>query len=124
MNEHLQLPIHVQDSLKECGWGVQEGRLKGNIFTTEHWVNGFTPEGGEPYIEFRIRAITAISDAIADHIPTLIVAHGGLFWAMMDVLGYRHRRIMNCIPIAFRPRQEPAHLWQVISLDPTYEIEL
>ncbi len=87
-------------------------------------MNGFTPEGGEPYIEFHARTIQAISEAIADGVPTLIVAHGGLFWAMMDVLGYSHRRLMNCIPTAFQPPQASNQHWQVISLDPTYTIEV
>ncbi len=124
INEHLKLPIETFDDLKECGWGVQEGRLKGSKFTTESWVDGFTPEGGEPYIDFRKRAIQAISDVTKDSAPTLIVAHGGLFWAMMDVLKYRHRRLMNAVPVAFHSPKSAHESWQVISLDPFYEIEI
>lgn len=123
INETLGLPMISQDDLKECCWGIKEGSLRPNAMTIEEWVMGYTVKGAEAYVDFRIRVVKAIAKAIDHNDLTLVVAHGGSFRALMDVLNYNHRRIDNCIPVAFDPPTSQNDAWHVHSLDPHYKIK-
>ena len=123
LNNVLKLPMVSQDDLMECHWGEQEGCLREGHMTTEEWVAGKTVAGAESYINFRTRVLAAIARAINNDDLTLIVAHGGLFWALMDIMGCDHHRIDNCIPVSFNPPSSSKNTWQIYSLNPDYEIQ-
>jgi len=73
--------IEVIDELKECSWGEREGDVKGEWF--ERWKRGLEqPPGSEPYDTFLDRALNAINKALSYPGPILIVAHGGIYWAV------------------------------------------
>jgi len=73
--------VSVLEDLIECSWGVREGETKGGWF--EKWKRGIeTPDGAEPYEEFLSRAVRAINQALDKPGPVLIVAHGGIYWAV------------------------------------------
>ena len=73
--------ITILDDLMECSWGVCEGERKGVWF--EEWKRGIsTPKHAEPYETFLSRAVGAINQALDNPGPVLIVAHGGIYWAI------------------------------------------
>ena len=73
--------VSVLDELIECSWGVREGETKGAWF--ENWKTGSeTPDGAEAYGAFLDRAVRAINTALLNPGPVLIVAHGGIYWAV------------------------------------------
>ncbi len=103
VNEGLNLPLHVIDDLKECGFGVREGE------TTHDWfrdwrAGGVCPDGAEPYEDFKARALRGLNAALAHPGPVLIVAHGGVYWAIQEYGRLGHdQRIPNGIPIRHEP---------------------
>lgn len=73
--------IEILDELIECSWGEREGERRGVWY--EAWKRGLeTPPGAEPYDEFIERARGAINRALGFPGPVLIVAHGGVYWAV------------------------------------------
>ncbi|GAB5456779.1 MAG: hypothetical protein Hens2KO_30080 [Henriciella sp.] len=73
--------IEVIDELMECSWGDREGERKGVWY--EAWKRGLEiPPGAEPYDQFIDRALSAINQALTHPGPVLIVAHGGIYWAV------------------------------------------
>lgn len=74
-------PVTVLDNLAECCWGDREGDERGVWF--EQWKRGIdTPRGAERYEQFIERATQAINEALTHPGPVLIVAHGGIYWAV------------------------------------------
>lgn len=73
--------IKIIDELIECSWGEREGDVKAAWF--ENWKKGIeVPKGAETYPEFLDRALGAINKALSNPGPVLIVAHGGIYWAV------------------------------------------
>jgi probable phosphoglycerate mutase len=111
----LSLPVVVVDDLKEANWGPFEGRRKGAWF--EHWKEGESLEGAEPYDAFLQRALRGINSALEEQAPVLIVAHGGTYWAVE-----RHTRtsldddIQNCLPVLHLPPTQGRKAWSIKAL--------
>ena len=62
VGRQVGLPIELEESLREVAFGVQEGQPMGEWF--DDWVAGtFTPEGAEPFMELRARAVAAVNGA-------------------------------------------------------------
>lgn len=102
--------VSIVDDLIECSWGVREGERKGVWF--EEWKRGLSvPEGAEPYDAFLSRAVRAINQALEKPGPVLIVAHGGIYWAIQH---YAIRDMENDLANATIIRHIPpseAHPW-------------
>jgi probable phosphoglycerate mutase len=82
----LDLPIEIDDDLREVSFGEKEGHPMLPWFPD--WVAGhFTPAGAESFAELRVRAVTAINRALERPAPVLVVAHGGLFRAVRADMG-------------------------------------
>jgi probable phosphoglycerate mutase len=111
----LSLPVQVIDELKEACWGGFEGAVKGEWYTD--WLDGRSGNGAEPYGEFIQRATRGINAALANDGPVLIVAHGGVYWAIEH--GTRIRNggdAANC-GVLFHESPSPATPdWQVTQL--------
>lgn len=97
------LPVAVDDGLRECAFGKQEGQEMGTWF--HDWVaERFVPEGGEPFAALRIRAAAAINRATALPAPVLVVAHGALFRALRAEMGMEADvRTPNATPVFIEP---------------------
>jgi probable phosphoglycerate mutase len=82
----LDLPVHLDEGLREVSFGVKEGQPMADWFAT--WVDGdFTPDGAESFADLRLRAKAAINRALANPAPVLVVAHGALFRALRAEMG-------------------------------------
>jgi uncharacterized phosphatase len=56
----------------------------------------------EPVFSFMQRVRTGINEALAKEGPVLIVAHGGIHWAMCCFMQVEHNWIIdNCVPVHF-----------------------
>jgi probable phosphoglycerate mutase len=76
----LSVPVLIIDELKEACWGEYEGAVKGDWYTK--WLGGQSDKGVEPYQAFIRRATNGINRALSNQGPILIVAHGGIYWAI------------------------------------------
>ena len=101
--EVLDLPVAIDDGLREVAFGVQEGQPMGDWY--DDWIAGqFTPEGAELFAALRDRAVRAINRATALPAPVLVVAHGALFRALRAAMGLAPNiRTPNAVPIFCRP---------------------
>lgn len=103
--------ITVIDDLRECGFGVHEGSAMGAWYAA--WREGTTPEGAETYRGFLDRALGGINRALAAQDgPVLIVAHGGVYWAIRDHARLEHESIANCQPLFHEPPRADRPWWQ------------
>lgn len=108
----LALPIHVIDELKEACWGEFEGTIKGSWYTD--WLSGHTESGAEPYDAFINRAISGINRAIANDGPVLVVAHGGVYWAVEHATNIKNGGdAVNCGVLYHEPPCSTRPTWRI-----------
>ena len=105
-------PIEVFDGLQECGFGPFEGQRKADWY--QDWLAGAAFDGVEPLDRFIVRAREAIERALRCTPPVLIVAHGGVYWALNSETGHRlGDAIPNGLPAVHQPPARGDALWQV-----------
>ena len=99
----LGLPVETDDGLREVSFGVQEGQPMADWF--DDWVDGrFTPDGAEPFMALRGRAVSAVNRALGRPAPVLVVAHGALFRALRAAMGLpANIRTPNAVPMLCEP---------------------
>ncbi len=99
----LGLAVAIDDGLREVSFGVQEGQPMSDWFGD--WVFGrSTPQGAEPFLALRSRAVAAINRALAHPAPVLVVAHGALFRALRAEMGLPPlERLPNATPTFCAP---------------------
>jgi len=112
----INAPINFHAGLKEVYFGTAEGKLKAYENLHESWVGGITPEGAESWVIFKHRVISATIKSLQNDGTTLIVAHGGVYSAIMDFLGFPNQDADNCIPYLFTPPVLPNQLWNIHNL--------
>lgn len=96
----LGCPMETDDGLMECHLGAGQGRPHGP-WLAAYWAGAETPAGGEPFEAFAARAWRAVV-RLADRPGVLLVAHGGVWRAMMA-----YRRIE---PAFWMPNGVPIHV--------------
>lgn len=104
------VPIVVLDTLKECGFGVYEGQDSNGAWRAD-WMAGGAIEGGERRIDYIARVRRALTDALSQPAPVLIVAHGGTFWAMEELLG-ETVHVQNCTLFHLTPPAGERKHWK------------
>lgn len=117
INEHLRVPLQVVDGLKERSVGVLEGTVKDRSIIATDWIYKAPIEKGEHVDEFRARIARTMHEILDPEHTTLIVAHGGVYWAIMEMIGFKEQRSHNCVPYLFIPPAENQSSWTVHSLD-------
>ena len=117
INEHLGVPLSMIDGLKERCVGILEGTVKDKSMTTTDWFYKMPIEKAEPEDEFKTRIATALHEILDSEHITLVVAHGGVYWAIMEMIGFKEQRSQNCIPYLFTPPKDNQASWIVSQLD-------
>jgi probable phosphoglycerate mutase len=118
VNQALDRPIVVLDSLRECSFGPYEGTIDPAWFTS--WRGGALAEGVEPYAAFLDRALAAVNQALAAPGPVLIVGHAGVYWAVQ-----RHgaldteRHLPNGVPVRHDPPTPELPGWRTEAMGST-----
>lgn len=86
VNEFLRLELEFEADLREVVFGGMEGKPLQPWFP--QWLEGLhTPAGAEAFPALRERVEAAMQRVLARPGPVLIVAHGGVFRAMRDLMG-------------------------------------
>jgi broad specificity phosphatase PhoE len=117
INEHLSVPLLVVDGFKERCVGILEGAAKDKSISATDWIYKAPIEKSEHVDEFKTRIASALHEILDPEHTTLIVAHGGVYWAIMEMIGFKERRSHNCIPYLFVPPRDNQSSWTVHSLD-------
>ncbi len=112
INSYLKLPIESHDTLKECCWGCREGQITNdNLF--EQWEKGKVFFMGESCLDFKQRVLNAVQTILVSDKVTLIVAHGGVCWAIMHLLNHNNGRIPNVATVLFSPPKTTKDSWSI-----------
>jgi broad specificity phosphatase PhoE len=115
INSYLSVPIYHEPGFKELCLGIYEGTKLDYSVTKSDWVVGNTPEGVEHFVDFKARVVDSLNNILQKHKNPLIVAHGGVYWIIMRLLGFSDCYSDNCIPYLFAPKPDK-NGWLVDSL--------
>ncbi len=99
---HLSCEVIVVDELRECNG--------------HEWVNMIESKPCENVQAFMQRVVIGVNYALSYQGPVLIVAHGGVHWALchqINIQGHQ-KRIGNCIPVNFYVSEQ--NEWKANSL--------
>ncbi len=116
VNEFLRLPVTYESDLREVVFGGMEGKPLYPWFSD--WLEGhYTPEGAESFASVLARVDAAMTRLLQDWQstpqtgPLLIVAHGGVFRALRDLMELpREGLTPNAVPLYCVPIDEG---WQI-----------
>ena len=100
----LGLSVEIDDELMEFHAGEWQGQLRGERIRA-YFSKEMDPPGGETFAEFAERAWRAIRRAANASPNTLIVCHGGLWYAMSEFARLEPRLwpMPNALPIRVTP---------------------
>ena len=123
VGEVLQLPMQIEDDLREVSFGAQEGKPMTDWFP--RWIEGeWTPAGAETFAALRARAVDAVNRAIDLTPPVLVVSHGALFRALRSAMGLQPNvRTRNAVPFLCRPGIDGA-AWDLRPAEPGMSLTL
>lgn len=109
LNGDLGLDLRLLDDLREFDVGPYEGTEPRGWFA--EWRGGASRDGVESFADFTQRVRRGMLAALALPGPVLVVAHGGVVWALESLLGLPvGMDIANTTLVRFRPQ---APQWQV-----------
>jgi broad specificity phosphatase PhoE len=109
-------PITIIDDFKEISLGEAQGQPR-QPQRIKEWREGGKIEGAEPFSAFVHRVKRGLEQALKLPEPVLIVAHGGVYWAIQSLLGAPFSNLLNCAAIYHRPPVHPTHPWFIGPLD-------
>ena len=112
VSDVLDLPVQIDDGLREVSFGAQEGQPMTEWFA--RWIAGeWTPERAETFVDLRQRAVAAVNRATALPPAVLVVGHGALFRALRSAMGLEPNvRTRNAVPFWCEPSAGGA--WELI----------
>lgn len=108
--DRLKIDWRTDERLKQAYWGPQEGKPRGDDAWHRDWFAGITPEGVETYQHFRSRTLAAISEALGQPGPVLIVAHGSTFGIIQSATGQPFIEVRHGLPVHLNINQQN-HCW-------------
>ncbi|WP_374654340.1 histidine phosphatase family protein [Dongia sp.] len=109
LNRDLGLELHLVGELREFDVGPYEGTEPRGWFAD--WRGGALRDGVESFADFTQRIRRGMLAALNLPGPVLVVAHGGVVWALESLLGLPvGMDIANTTLVRFRPQ---AAQWQV-----------
>jgi probable phosphoglycerate mutase len=114
VNEKHGRELVVIDELAECGFGPYEGQRAGDWYGK--WLDGQTPNGVEPRAGFFARALAGINVALMHKGPVLIVAHGGVYWAIQEYARLEKGSLANCLPLRHDPPAPEFPFWRALAV--------
>lgn len=111
-NEVLNCKLLEIGELREFNLGPYEGRIKADWF--QDWKAGMELPETESHANFINRALVGINKALSSSGPVLIIAHGGVYWAIEQALQVvSENGIQNCVPIFHKPPINKHEKWQI-----------
>jgi broad specificity phosphatase PhoE len=113
----LGVSLSLDDDLKECTWGVLEGKPMDSDVLLGSWLKGETPEGAESAASFGTRVLRGLNRALEKAGPVLIVSHGGVGMAVKRFMGGPLEKLANAAPYICVPPAQDDHPWSVSLLE-------
>jgi len=110
----LGLPVVDVPGLEEMDVGPYEGIADYSWVTA--WREDKPVNGIEPFPEVRKRVAAAANRALGTASHVLIVAHGGVFWALQHLCKSPFTPLANCRPAHVAPVGETS--WRIEMLTP------
>lgn len=117
LNRTLNLPVHAMSELREHDLGIWDG-LNWDLVLAKLEANE-VPPAGESSSQFSQRIQSVLTDILNNEDnakPPLIVAHGGLFFAVGMIYEYGIQSVQNCHLHYFEPYPSfdtfPWRVWQ------------
>jgi probable phosphoglycerate mutase len=104
VNQSLGLPVSYEPDLREVIFGGMEGKPLYPWYP--EWLAGrYTPEGAETFDEVSARVAAVLARVLAGERLKLIVAHGGVFRVIRDLMGLSRTEgsTPNAVPIYCEP---------------------
>lgn len=101
LNQVLHVPLIEIEDLREFYLGPYQGKIKEAWFND--WRQGIALPETECYIDFMNRASRGITEALSFPGPVLVVAHGGVYWALEQFTQSGDKEIPNCSPAFYEP---------------------
>lgn len=101
VGEALKLPVVEVPGLEEMDVGPYEGVA--DYSWIEPWRRDEPVAGIEPFPDMRRRVAEAANRALGTAGHVLIVAHGGVFWALQHLCNAPFARLGNCHPARLSP---------------------
>lgn len=116
LNGDLQLPLHVVNELQEFDVGPYEGTEARGWFL--EWRLGRLVDGVESFADFATRVGDGMQRALALPGPVLVVAHGGVVWALEHLMGLPVETDLPNTRLAhFRPTPDTTPRWRIDVLE-------
>jgi broad specificity phosphatase PhoE len=118
LNAALNLPATSEDNLREQDFGDWDGLPWQDVLP--QLDAGIAPPGGESLSVFAHRIQAMLTDIFnrGNETPPLVVAHGGLFFALGSIYAYGMTQIQNCHLHYFEPHTPyTAFPWKVSMFD-------
>jgi broad specificity phosphatase PhoE len=110
----LQKPIHIIDELKECSWGIMEGRQPYDPAWAIAWRQGAVVQGAESYQNFKERVQAGLQKVFSYKGPVIIVSHGAVYGALQELLNLETKHeIANCCPVYHALDMQVPGFWRV-----------
>lgn len=115
VGEVCGLPVEAHPGLMECHLGVHQGEPY-QPWLRDYWEGRYAPPGGEDFWQFRARVWPAMAAAASAQPNTLIVAHGGLWYAARSLVAMTPdlARMPNALPLRVTPAGDS---WNVTLAD-------
>lgn len=109
VGDALQLPVKEVAGLEEMDVGPYEGVA--DYSWVEPWRRDELITGVESFADMRGRIAPAVNRALSTASHVLIVAHGGVFWALQHLCQTPFASLGNCHPARLSPEGEIS--WRV-----------
>jgi probable phosphoglycerate mutase len=124
--EALQLPLTLDETLKERTFGSFEGKITAEIRSAhnlrpEQSISEILPPDAEQWPATKARALEFTERLLATYPADtlLFVSHGAVFRALYEVLGGPRLEAANATPYRFVPPREAEQPWQLETLGPS-----
>jgi broad specificity phosphatase PhoE len=121
INERLEVPLLLVEGFRERCVGILEGTVKDKSLATD-WIVHAAIDKAERTDTFRARIAAALHEVLDPEHTTLIVAHGGVYRILMEMIGFPGQRSRNCVPYYFVPPKDDQSSWTVYQLDVSSKI--
>ncbi len=106
----------VEDAqLNEQNFGKWEGKSVEHF--REFYLSGKNPDGGERFKDFYHRGQQAIVKVLNKYENPMIVCHGGIFRAFLDLYDQKQNKTPNAIIHYFDPRPQNDFPWNITTID-------
>ncbi|MDP3935559.1 MAG: histidine phosphatase family protein [Alphaproteobacteria bacterium] len=109
--DHHAVPLDSSALLAEANWGEMQGKpITDPTFFTQ-WQEGLVLNGGESFESVKRRVKAALIEYLATDTTPLIISHGGVYWALLELLNLPYYDFHNCQIVYFTPTNTNSGPW-------------